>query len=93
MPGTHPHLHGRESGVESLGGRSSLPQMPKTVHDAYFVLGVNSEVSGETLKRLVRALRQCWHPDLAQNTVDRDYREARIRQINVAFDLITKHVA
>jgi hypothetical protein len=76
------------AGVASFGGPSALPQMPKTVSEAYFALGVNSEVSEDTLKRLIRALRQCWHPDLAQNDSDREYREARIRQINVASDLI-----
>jgi len=76
------------AGVASFGGPSALPQMPKTVTEAYFALGVNSEVSEDTLKRLIRALRQCWHPDLAQNDSDREYREARIRQINVASDLI-----
>lgn len=82
-----------KAGGESQGSRTALPQLPKTVTDAYFVLGVNSEVNEETLKRLVRALRQCWHPDLAQSAVDRDYREARIRQINVAFELINKRAA
>jgi hypothetical protein len=78
-----------EAGRESIGTQSSLPQMPKTIEDAYFVLGVNAEVTDDTLKRLVRALRQCWHPDLAQNEKEKDYREARIRQINVANDLIS----
>ena len=82
-----------KAGGESLGSRSALPQVPKTVIDAYFVLGVNSEVNEDTLKRLVRSLRQCWHPDIAQTTIDRDYREARIRQINVAFELIAKGAA
>ena len=80
-----------EAGRESVGTQSSLPQMPRTADEAYFVLGVNSDVTDETLKRLIRALRQCWHPDLAQNTSEREYREARIRQINVANDLIAKH--
>jgi len=79
-----------EAGRDSVGTQSSLPQMPKTVKDAFFVLGINADVTDETLKRLVRALRQCWHPDLAQNTAERDYREARIRQINVANDLISE---
>ena len=76
------------AGRESMGGRSSGPQMPRTIDEAYFVLGVNADVNDETLKRLVRALRQCWHPDLAQNESDRNYRETRIRQINVANDII-----
>ncbi len=79
-----------EAGRASVGTQTSLPQMPQSLDEAYFVLGVNADVNDDTLKRLVRALRQCWHPDLAQNTTERDYREARIRQINVANDLISK---
>jgi len=74
----------------SIGGQNSAPRVPKDLREAYFVLGVNPDVSEDTLKRLVRALRQCWHPDVAQNDEDRSYREARIRQINVANDLIMK---
>ena len=76
----------------SIGGQNSAPRFPKDLREAYFVLGVNPDVSEDTLKRLVRALRQCWHPDVAQNDGDRSYREARIRQINVANDLIMKGV-
>jgi hypothetical protein len=81
------------AGRENLGSKNALPEMPKTIEEAYFVLGVHAGVSDETLKRLVRVLRQCWHPDLAQSETDRTYREARIRQINVANDLIENHMA
>jgi hypothetical protein len=64
------------------------PRMPATRDDAYFVLGASSSVDDDTLRRLVRALRQCWHPDLARDDKDRQYRDLRIRQINVASDLL-----
>ncbi len=64
------------------------PRMPATQADAYFVLGASTGVDEDTLRRLVRALRQCWHPDLARDDKDRQYRNLRIRQINVASDIL-----
>jgi DnaJ-domain-containing protein 1 len=55
---------------------------------AYAVLGANPEVDATTLKKLVDALRRAWHPDLARDETDRLKREERIKQINVAWDLI-----
>ena len=81
-----------EAGRASFGNRENEPRIPKTLEEAYFALGANPGVAQETLLRLVRALRQCWHPDLAQTDPDRRYREARIRQINVANDIIRSHL-
>lgn len=74
------------AGFGSAGGE---PRIPTTRDEACFILGANREADTETLQRLVKALRQCWHPDLAQNDADRRHREARIKQINAAHDLIT----
>jgi hypothetical protein len=57
--------------------------------EAYAFLGVNANSSDIVLKKAVNALRECWHPDLATNEEDRRLREVRIKQINVAWDLIT----
>jgi hypothetical protein len=57
--------------------------------EAYAFLGVNASASEAALKRAVNALRECWHPDLATGEEDRRLREIRIKQINVAWDLIT----
>jgi hypothetical protein len=57
--------------------------------EAYAFLGVNASASEAVLKRAVNALRECWHPDLATDEEDRRLREIRIKQINVAWDLIT----
>jgi len=35
-------------------------------------------------------LRQSWHPDHARSETDRLHREARVRQINVAWDLVSQ---
>jgi hypothetical protein len=57
--------------------------------EAYAFLGVNAGSSETVLKKTVNALRQCWHPDLARDEEDRRLREIRIRQINVAWDIIS----
>ena len=57
--------------------------------EAYAFLGVNASASDTVLKKAVNALRECWHPDLATDEEDRRLREIRIKQINVAWDLIT----
>ena len=78
-----------EAASAGFGDRNSEPRIPKSRDEACFILGANREADADTLQRLVRALRQCWHPDLAQTDQDRTYREARIKQINAAHDLIT----
>jgi hypothetical protein len=57
--------------------------------EAYAFLGVNANASEIAMKKAVNALRECWHPDLATNEEDRRLREVRIKQINVAWDLIS----
>lgn len=61
---------------------------PQTKGEAYALLGVNSDVSEGIVKKIVDALRMTWHPDLAKNEQDRLVREDRIKQINIAWDLI-----
>jgi hypothetical protein len=62
--------------------------LPRDVSEAFAVLGVNAGVPGATLKKLVDALRVSWHPDLATSDEDRRHRDERIKEINVAWDLI-----
>ena len=78
-----------EAAGVGFGGRNSEARIPKTRDEACFILGANRDAEPETLQRLVKALRQCWHPDLAQTEPDRRQREARLKQINAAHDLIT----
>lgn len=41
------------------------------------------------IKKIVDGLRQSWHPDLAKSEDDRLYREQRVTQINVAWDILS----
>ncbi len=61
---------------------------PVTTEEAYQFLGVNPKAEEGMAKRLVDALRQNWHPDLARDEADRCEREDRIKRINAAWDLI-----
>ncbi|MEM9030921.1 MAG: hypothetical protein AAGC70_21385, partial [Pseudomonadota bacterium] len=79
-----------EAAVETLGDHlGHEPKMPRTREEALLVLGASQGADDQVLSRLVRALRQCWHPDLAQTEADRSYRHARLAQINVAYDVLT----
>lgn len=76
------------------GGRLSVRDpsgahaMPTTAAEAYLVLGVTASVPERALKKVVDGLRMSWHPDLANDEDDRQVREHRIKQINLAWDLI-----
>lgn len=79
-----------ESAAISLpgSGQASREAVPKTVAEAYELLGINASVSEATLKKIVDGLRMSWHPDLARDDADRDLREERTKCINIAWDLI-----
>ncbi|MFN0217984.1 MAG: DnaJ domain-containing protein [Hyphomicrobium sp.] len=61
---------------------------PQSQTDAYRILGLNSDAPQAAIKKLVEALRMTWHPDHARDEPDRQLREARMKQINAAWDLI-----
>jgi len=63
-------------------------RFPVTIEEACAFLGVNPRASEAVVKKVVDALRQNWHPDLAGDEADRHAREERIKQINAAWDLI-----
>jgi hypothetical protein len=78
-----------ESAAASLAGERLATSTPRDRIEAFALLGVDPEVNEKILKKLVEALRMCWHPDLANGDADLARREERIKQINVAWDLIT----
>ncbi len=63
-------------------------RMPQSVQEAYQMLGINDDAAPNVAKKLVDALRMSWHPDFARDEADRQVREARMKQINAAWDLI-----
>lgn len=62
--------------------------MPETLQDAYRILGLNGDAAPAVAKKLVDALRMTWHPDFARDEEDMLTREARMKQINAAWDMI-----
>ena len=77
------------SAAASQTGVRPVYTVPQSKSEAYALLGVNSDVSDGILKKLVDALRMTWHPDHARSEEDRLLREDRIKQINIAWDLIS----
>ena len=71
-----------------LEAGSGLPLAPATFEEACNYLGVNPRAGEAVVKKVVDALRQNWHPDLADDDEDRAMREERIKRINAAWDLI-----
>jgi hypothetical protein len=63
--------------------------LPKSRADALRMLGAKPDTGTEALKRLVKRLRQTWHPDRANHEDDRRMREIRLKQINVAWDILS----
>jgi hypothetical protein len=61
---------------------------PASAAEAYEVLGINPNASRTIVKKIVDGLRQSWHPDHARDEADRRLREDRMKQINMAWDII-----
>lgn len=78
-----------EGAAASFAAGAARPAMPHSRDEAFALLGVNDSVNDATLKKVVDALRVSWHPDHARDDLDRELREERLKQINVAWDLIT----
>lgn len=78
-----------DGALTSLSGLRASRGLPRNVEEAYAALGVTSGVSEPILKKLVEALRVSWHPDLGKSDEEREARNGRITEINVAWDLIT----
>lgn len=74
---------GNGAGIALGSGR-----LPTTRNEALALLGLNPSVNEATVKKCVDALRMSWHPDLAHDAADLALREERMKQINVAVELI-----
>ena len=62
--------------------------LPATKREALDVLGVDPRAGRETIKSTVTRLRRALHPDYALDDEDRLLRERRLKQINVAWDIL-----
>ena len=64
--------------------------VPQTRLEALRVLGmgVTGDANLAAIKKIVDGLRQTWHPDLARDPSEREIREKRMKQINVAWDIL-----
>lgn len=60
------------------------------MRDPYEVLGVSQNASDEEIKKAYRNLARKYHPDNYQNNPLADLAEEKMKEINEAYDLITK---
>ncbi|MEM1370888.1 MAG: J domain-containing protein, partial [Pseudomonadota bacterium] len=75
------------SSTHNATGAAGL-STPKTLDDAYAVIGVTQGTPEKAMKKVVDALRMSCHPDLSSDGSDVAQREERTKQINIAWDLI-----
>ena len=60
------------------------------MRDPYSVLGVSQNASDEEIKKAYRELARKYHPDNYQNNPLADLAEEKMKEINEAYDAITK---
>lgn len=78
-----------QSAAQSFNVHAQSMAVPTTIEEAYTLIGVDPSDGEVIAKRVIDSLRMSSHPDHAQTETDRLDREARIKQINVASDLIS----
>jgi hypothetical protein len=83
-----PQTRSDSMGADEAGPSEISLEMPATPQEALQVLGASPDAAIEVIKKIVDGLRQSWHPDLAKSEDDRLYREQRVKQINVAWDIL-----
>ena len=60
------------------------------MRDPYEVLGVSPDASDDEVKRSYRDLARKYHPDNYQNNPLADLAEEKMKEINEAYDAITR---
>lgn len=67
--------------------KKSLP-LALDIHHAYEILGLKPGVSQVEIKQAYRQLVKIWHPDRCTHPQQKQQAEARIKQINAAYNLL-----
>ena len=62
------------------------------MNDPYSVLGVSPNASDEEIKKAYRELARKYHPDNYQNNPLADLAEEKMKEINAAYEQITKQL-
>ena len=60
------------------------------MNDPYSVLGITPEATDEEVKQAYRTLARKYHPDNYQNNPLADLAEEKMKEINEAYEAITK---
>jgi hypothetical protein len=63
--------------------------IPRTLVEACQVLGIELNADEDVIKKVGDALRVASHPDLARDEPDRQWREARFKQVGAALELLS----
>jgi hypothetical protein len=79
-----------ESAAHSFSQHAASIRVPTTVAEAYAVIGVDVDDGDAVAQRVIDSMRMSSRPDYATDEIDRRDRLARIRQIDVASDLIAR---
>lgn len=64
--------------------------VPRTREEALGVLGIGvaPDLNEVAIKKIIDGLRLAWNPDHARDAADRAIREVRLKQLNVAWDIL-----
>jgi len=91
-PLSNRHLPATQSGPKKIAGQNWGDTIPQNRSEALGVLGIgdSSDVNQTAIKKIVDGLRMSWHPDHADGEDDRKLRELRLKQINVAWEIISE---
>jgi hypothetical protein len=91
-PLSNRHLPASQSGPKRIAGPNWGDTIPQTRSEALGILGigVSSKANQAAIKKIVDGLRMSWHPDHGDGEDDRKLRELRLKQINVAWEIISE---
>ena len=103
LPGLEPRLSSPAGQALTVREQPSAPAvsksaasahgMPGSREEALALLGLSAGATDAVIRKVIEALRQSWHPDLATDEADRAMREERIKAINVAAGLLLRKSA